>query len=466
MPLVAAAVGLLVGLVVGPHTPRATATSGDEALAADTVAALGDPRGFGAVTAVRVRDGQVSVAGVGEERMGPGPDARYELGSITKVLTGMLLADAVERGEAGLDDPLQRWLPELAGSAVGEVTLQEVATHHGGAPGLPPALIGTGLVAGVTNSNVYEISTAEVLTQARTVQLAGRGRYQYSNLGTALLGHALARATGAQDWPTLLRTRMLDPLGMTSTRIAVSGPDPDVHPHLANGWPAARWWGEGMAPAGTSTTTTAADLGRFAQAVLEGRAPGMAALEPVADDSAGGRTGLLWDVDEVDGRVLTGKNGGTAGSRTRIELDRERGEAVVLLNNTDRWVDQATRALLLGRPNPEDGPRVELPALAAPLLGLALLVGSVVGLVRVRSRTGLLDGVLQGAAGLLVLLAAGPWAHLPGQLWTGLLAGWAAVAVLSVLRRAGLPWGGSRRIVEVVSLLASVGLLLLAVAML
>lgn len=467
VPLAAAVLGLLAGLVVGPHTPRATRTSGDAVLAADTVAALGDARGFGTVTAVRVRDGGVSVAGVGEEAITPGPETRYELGSITKVFTGMLLADAVERGEVGLGDPLQRWLPELEGTPVGEVTLREVATHHGGVPSLPPRLGVTGLLAGITNSNVYEVSTGALLTDARDVELTGRGGYRYSNLGVALLGHALARAGGAGDWSTLAQDRLLDPLQMTATEIAVDGPDTAVRPLRANGWPAAPWWGEGMAPAGTSTTTTAADLGRFASAVLQGRAPGSAALEPVADDGAGGRTGLLWDVEEVDGRVLTGKNGGTAGSRTRIELDRQRGEAVVLLGNTDRWVDQATRALLLGRPNPEDGPRVQLPSLAAPALGLALLVGSGIGLVRGRSRTASVDALVQGAAGLLVLLAAGPWDHLPGQLWTGLLTGWLALAVLAGRGWAALPWWrGGRTVVEVLSLLASAGLLALAVAML
>ncbi|ANY08585.1 hypothetical protein [Pseudonocardia sp. HH130630-07] len=101
-------VGLLVGLVAGPHGPRATGTGGDPELAADLERAVGDPRGFGAVTAARVRDGNVSVATLGDEGPVPGPDAAYEPGSIVKVFTGMLLADGVERGELALRECLRR----------------------------------------------------------------------------------------------------------------------------------------------------------------------------------------------------------------------------------------------------------------------------------------------------------------------------------------------------------------------
>ena len=61
-------------------------------------------------------------------------DTRFELGSITKTVTGLLLAEAVERGEVALDDPLGRHLAELAGTPIGEVTLRELATHEGGLP--------------------------------------------------------------------------------------------------------------------------------------------------------------------------------------------------------------------------------------------------------------------------------------------------------------------------------------------
>lgn len=68
VPVLAALVGLLMGLVAGPHTPRATRTSGDAALAADTVAALGDARGFGAVTAVRSVTARSASPGWGRRR--------------------------------------------------------------------------------------------------------------------------------------------------------------------------------------------------------------------------------------------------------------------------------------------------------------------------------------------------------------------------------------------------------------
>ena len=106
----------------------------------------------------------------------------------------------------------------------------------------------------------------------------------------ALLGHALARAAGVPGWPDLLRARVLDPLGMRST-VVVEGPGQvpagTARPHHDNGWPAPVWSGPAFAPAGSSTVTTAADLARWAGALLDGSAPGAAALDPLVDIPGG-----------------------------------------------------------------------------------------------------------------------------------------------------------------------------------
>ena len=57
-----------------------------------------------------------------------------EIGSITKALTGLVVADAVRRGELSLSAPVATYLPELAGSPAGTVTMRELITHHGGIP--------------------------------------------------------------------------------------------------------------------------------------------------------------------------------------------------------------------------------------------------------------------------------------------------------------------------------------------
>ncbi|MEV1295645.1 serine hydrolase domain-containing protein [Pseudonocardia sp. NPDC049635] len=453
--------GLLLGGLVGPHGPRAAPPAGDPGPAADLAAAFGDPRGFGAVTAARVQDGVTTVATLGSAGVTPGPRARYEPGSIVKTFTAMLVADGVERGELRLTDRVEVWLPELTGTPAGSVTLQELATHTSG---LPPATAAASLVPVLTNENPYDISTAALLDDARNAPLGERGGFAYSNLGFALLGHAHARAAGAADWPALLHERLLDPLGMTETSIRTDGPDPEVAPLLSNGWRAPSWWGEGFAPSGAAATTTATDLARFADAVLAGRAPGAAALEPLAPAGGTDRIGLAWYVSEIDGRTVTWHNGGTGGHRSLIALDRERGEAVVVLNNTDRWADEQGLALLTGGSS-EEGPDTGVALWVVTAVGVAALAGSVVSLLRVRSRTHLGGGILLGLFALVLLLTSGPWVVVPGPLWTASAAGWLAVVGLAVRRWRALPGRtpGRRTATELTTTLLAAVLLALTV---
>ena len=238
-------IGTLLGLTVGPTTPTlGTGSSGDPALVADVRSVLRNDRGFDTLSVGRVRDGRVAFAGLGATDDGPpGPRTPYELGSITKTFTGLLLADAVQRGEMALDDPLSKHLAELAGTPAGNVTLFELATHSSGLPPFAP----TGsapLLATVGNANPYDISVAELIEATRSVELDDEGQYAYSNLGVALLGHAEARTAQAADWPTLATERLLTPMAMTATTFAATEtdiPNGALRGHRQNGWPPTDW---------------------------------------------------------------------------------------------------------------------------------------------------------------------------------------------------------------------------------
>ena len=132
-------IGALVSLGLGPRTPTlGTAQTGDTELAEDVRASLVSDRGLQVLSVGRVRDGpgQLRRARPGGGAT-PTAETRFELGSITKTFTGLLLADAVERGELALDDQLADHLPELRGTAAGDVTLEQLATHRSGLPGVP-----------------------------------------------------------------------------------------------------------------------------------------------------------------------------------------------------------------------------------------------------------------------------------------------------------------------------------------
>src|SRR5579862_4159035 len=69
---------------------------------------------------------------------GVGADSVFQIGSVTKAFTGLLLADSAARGEVNLSDPGTDYLPA---ASPGQVTLVELATHTSGLPRLPPGML-------------------------------------------------------------------------------------------------------------------------------------------------------------------------------------------------------------------------------------------------------------------------------------------------------------------------------------
>lgn len=133
-------------------------------------------------------------------------DRFVEIGSLTKALTGTLLARLAEAGVVGLDDPVERWLPAPPGTGV---TLLDLARHTSGLPRLPPR---------VGRRDPYAaFDRAELLRLVRgldTLAVRPPGEEEYSNLGYAVLGAALAAAGGA-CYEELLDAYVLRPLEVT-----------------------------------------------------------------------------------------------------------------------------------------------------------------------------------------------------------------------------------------------------------
>jgi CubicO group peptidase (beta-lactamase class C family) len=353
--------GVLAAVAVGPHPPRlGPERTGDPALAARTLEALGGADGHRSVAVAWVEDGRVTTAGLGETGRGGEPvdgDTPFETGSVAKGLTGMLLADAVDRGEVRLDEPVGALVPGTVLAGSGTATLQEVATHRSGLPSLDPAPLATGraLLANLTAGSPYAGDADDVVEAAGSAGAPGGAGHAYSNLGFATLGDALAVRAGT-TYEQLLAERLTGPLGMTSTTVAgdlSEVPVGSARPVAGNGREQDPWTAPGWAPAGIGPHSTANDLGALAAALLDGTAPGASALDPVApdEDAASGRqVGLAWITDPADPErglpPVTWHNGGTGGTRTYVALDREGGRAVVLLATGSDGVEAAGDALL------------------------------------------------------------------------------------------------------------------------
>ena len=485
--IVAAAVAVVGGLLaalIAPWPARlGDADSGDLALAAEVRAVIDDPGGYRGLAVARITDGQVRVAGLGDRTSGLAgrdgepvrPDTPFEIGSIGKTLTGMLLADQIAAGQVDGDTTLAEALPgqEFADPTVGEITLAELASHRSGLPRLPTvgatatltmtlgALRGADPYAGL---DVDRIRAA--LTRARVGD--GRGEVHYSNFGAALLGIALAEQTDqaeqtgsvgeadAGSYPALVERRLLDPLGMGDTGYALDGADPPAGAatgSTAGGRAADPWQGSGLAGAGIGLWSTAPDLARLVTALLDGSAPGADATQPrfTADDDTR-RIGYGWFTTTYDGRAITWHNGGTGGFRSYVGFDPATGDGVVVLGNTDKGVEPIGLALL-GVAGDSDA------AGAGPLLigvTVVLLLAAAAtpaatafgGRRRWLPVTDRLNVIGSASSALLYLLIG----HLAGA-WHDVWAGWWAVAAglaaggvaAGVLRWRRLPVTGSGR---------------------
>ena len=279
----------------------------------------------------------------------------FEIGSATKVFTALLLADAVQRGDVALTDPISRYLPaDVTVPARGgrQITLEDLVTHTSGLPRLPSNLAPgdpANPYADYTVPQLYAFISSYELPRDIGV------RYEYSNLGAGLLGHILARRAGV-DYETLVRTRITQPLGMTSTAIGLTA---EMKPRLVAGHNAGRvavplWDIPTLAGAG-GLRSSADDLLIFlsAQLGLEPTALSAAATSTLATRRPTGQAGLEialgWHLLKTPGGgEIAWHNGGTGGYRSFIGFNRANRTGVVVLSNmsTAAGADDIGRHLL------------------------------------------------------------------------------------------------------------------------
>lgn len=300
-----------------------------------------------------VKDGEAQVFGYGETKKGDGkrPDGAtvYEIGSVSKAFTGVLLADLVNAGEVKLDDPVQKYLPEAVKIIVHEkpITLEDLATHRSGLPRLPNNLFPKDVsnpYADYTVKQLYEYLKGYELAKAP-------GEYEYSNLGMGTLGHVLAEQQ-RMSYEQLVGERIAKPLKMKDTGIKLTE---DQRKRLAppyNGSlnASANWDLPTLAGAG-AIRSTADDMVKFVAAGLaKDDQPITKAMQTAFEkrhttkDGLG--IGLAWHIAR-DGRTRW-HNGMTGGYSTWVSVVPDRNVGVVVLSNTttgkvDQLGEQLTR---------------------------------------------------------------------------------------------------------------------------
>ena len=148
------------------------------------------------------------------------PDSIFEIGSVTKTLTGLALAQLAAQGKVRLDEPVRPILfPNLAAAPMSaEITLLDLVTHRSGLPSVPGNLVPGNPANPFADYNPVALRE---FFDSRGMQRPANAKYSYSSFGIALLGFALAQREGV-SYSQLIRNEITGPLRMNDTVFALS----------------------------------------------------------------------------------------------------------------------------------------------------------------------------------------------------------------------------------------------------
>ena len=283
----------------------------------------------------------------------PSDNSIYEIGSVTKVFTAILLAKLVQNGTLGLDDSVSKLLDQP--NFPKAITLRSLSTHHSGLPWLPLNLIWSLLK---NPANPYlNYSTADLYKFLSRYKRTKRiGQFEYSNLAVGLLGHILETVTET-PYLQLIQQHITQPLAMADTTIQLSL---DQQQRLIPGYVPTRKsskptpnWDLPAIPGCGALRSTLPDLLKFATANLQAQAEPSNSLaaamalcqqqqrsiesdrKPDTDLSNNMAIGLGWFIRPLPDSNITlhWHDGGTGGYQSSLALHLPSQTAVIVLAN-------------------------------------------------------------------------------------------------------------------------------------
>ena len=345
-------------LVVGAFLallPRAeAATFADEVarLATPLVDASGQnaTRSVGLVVMV-VTDQGTRTFGFGARSAGgaspPDGDTFFQVGSISKTFTGLLLAAQIETSGGTLlpSTPVNALLASdlrMPGFGTQPVTVAQLATHYGGLPQFPNNMTGPAFYP----AQGYTRAQLATYLSGFTLSAAPGSAYEYSNTGSGLLALALGDRAGLAPYSALLAAQLTGPLGMSSTGLNEAPFTNGIATRLAQGY---RSNGTALVPMAISDMgvlegageiiSTGNDMAKFLR-VLAGLAPFPVAgaveraTAPRAPGATGTMTGYGLDIYTLTSGVQQWEKAGlVAGYTAYIAFRRQPGTAVAVLSN-------------------------------------------------------------------------------------------------------------------------------------
>lgn len=267
---------------------------------------------------------------------GPDGDTVFEMGSVAKVFTALLLADMAQRGEVAFKDPVLFYLPvRFAARCLIGITLGHLAGYVSGLAEMPDNLRSADPANPFADYDVDRLYAH--LAAFNRVSAPGE-EYGYSNVAFGLLAHALCRRT-EKSYDDLIVERICKPLDLPSTRAILT---PALRARLAPGHDfllrRTPPWTVGPALIGAGGLySTANDMLTFLAACT-----GDSALRPAFDmliaarhatDAENTQVGAGWFVTRAGSDEVVWKDGNTVGHTSFIGyVPRARAAAVVLAN--------------------------------------------------------------------------------------------------------------------------------------
>ena len=268
----------------------------------------------------------------------------YEIGSISKVFTTILLAEEIVKGNMKLSDPISKYLPEtikLPKQGDKEVTIEHLATHTSALPRMPNNF------SPKDYNNPYADYTKELLYEFLNNCDLTRdigSKYEYSNLGMGLLGHILELHTG-KSFESLVIERITKPLEMNSTRVVFTE---NMKQNLALGhneqFEVVSNWDIPVLSGAGALRSTSSDMVKFLKANLKtdettlNKAMKLSQKLMYTDSATKVNIGLGWHFE--NNNTIIWHKGGTGGYKTFVGILKDSNKGVVVLSNSTNSIDQ------------------------------------------------------------------------------------------------------------------------------
>ena len=304
-----------------------------------------------------IKDGKTSTYSYGEVKKDKKqlPDADktfFEIGSISKTFTGILLADEVIKGKMSLDDPINKYLPDSIKKMVFKdipITLKTLSNHSSGFPRLPMNLYKKGDDA---NNPYQNYDAGRMLSYLKTFKPFREVgvNYEYSNFAVGLLGTILAQQNQL-SYEELLFQKICKPLKLKNTKISL---DTSNKNNFAQGYDekgkATLAWDLNMLAGAGGIRSTTNDMAKFVEANMT-KAPkqlqeAIDLSQKVTFESGQNIVGLGWHITKRKEHTIYQHSGGTGGFRSFVGFDKERQIGVVVLSNSAEEVAMIGMGLL------------------------------------------------------------------------------------------------------------------------